>query len=70
MEVFLTLVECVSSVFFPCLRVLSVFVFFLLRVTKAKLDLLVLLAHRVPLVHAAPLETQEKMDPVAPLENQ
>lgn len=46
------------------------FCFILLRVTKVKLDLLVLLALRVPRVHAAPLETQEKMDPVAPLENQ
>ncbi|TWW54992.1 hypothetical protein D4764_09G0000410 [Takifugu flavidus] len=39
-------------------------------VTKAKLDLLVLLAPQVPLVHEAPLETQEKTDPAAPLENQ
>lgn len=42
----------------------------LLRVTKAKLDLLVLPDPRVPRVHEAPQETQEKMDPVAPLANQ
>lgn len=57
-------------VIFPCLHVLMFFCFIPLRVTKAKLDLLVLLAPRVPQVHAAPLETQEKMDPVALLENQ
>lgn len=56
----------------PCLLLLCLIVarFNLLRVTKAKLALLVLLAPQVPLVHEAPLETQEKTDPAAPLENQ
>lgn len=68
----LTLVECVVLSSSPAFVFYCFFFvcFILLRVTKVKLDLLVLLAPLVPLVHAAPLEIQEKMDPVAPLENQ
>lgn len=70
MKVLLPLVQRVSFLSSSPASVFYCAYSILLRVTKARLDLLVLPDPRVPRVHEAPQETQEKMDPVAPLANQ